>query len=199
MSLKTRGPGELIAAVRRLAAPGVTDRLMAEALDVAEISVTTVRRRAGIPARGRLRPSRRARVLMLYVRDLGDAEIGRRLGIKKQTVRTYRLRMRLPSRTAAGARPRKGVYRTVTIDDAKRHIEGGAPFGDVFPYVPSELQEELKDWYCGRADLPVNRTRVPVRVGDPTGDPCKRCGGLMVRTGTCLTCQACGESSGGCG
>lgn len=27
---------------------------------------------------------------------------------------------------------------------------------------------------------------------------CKKCGGMMVRTGTCLTCTECGDSSGGC-
>jgi ribonucleoside-diphosphate reductase alpha chain len=27
---------------------------------------------------------------------------------------------------------------------------------------------------------------------------CRKCGGMMVRTGTCLTCLQCGESSGGC-
>jgi ribonucleoside-diphosphate reductase alpha chain len=27
---------------------------------------------------------------------------------------------------------------------------------------------------------------------------CKKCGGMMVRTGTCLTCMECGDSSGGC-
>lgn len=27
---------------------------------------------------------------------------------------------------------------------------------------------------------------------------CKKCGGMMVRTGTCLTCLRCGDSSGGC-
>ena len=27
---------------------------------------------------------------------------------------------------------------------------------------------------------------------------CKKCGGIMVRTGTCLTCLRCGDSSGGC-
>lgn len=27
---------------------------------------------------------------------------------------------------------------------------------------------------------------------------CKKCGGMMVRTGTCLTCLECGDSSGGC-
>lgn len=33
----------------------------------------------------------------------------------------------------------------------------------------------------------------------PSGDICVDCGSsMMVRTGTCLTCQACGSSSGGC-
>lgn len=33
----------------------------------------------------------------------------------------------------------------------------------------------------------------------PSGDVCTSCGAAaMVRTGTCLTCQACGTSSGGC-
>ncbi len=27
---------------------------------------------------------------------------------------------------------------------------------------------------------------------------CRKCGGMMVRTGTCLTCLQCGDSSGGC-
>jgi len=30
------------------------------------------------------------------------------------------------------------------------------------------------------------------------GTVCKKCGGMMVRTGTCQTCLSCGESSGGC-
>lgn len=31
-----------------------------------------------------------------------------------------------------------------------------------------------------------------------SGTVCKKCGGMMVRTGTCQTCLECGESSGGC-
>ncbi|MCL4358548.1 vitamin B12-dependent ribonucleotide reductase [Patescibacteria group bacterium] len=31
------------------------------------------------------------------------------------------------------------------------------------------------------------------------GPPCKFCGGLTMRTGSCYTCVECGESSGGCG
>lgn len=32
----------------------------------------------------------------------------------------------------------------------------------------------------------------------PTGEICRTCGGLMVRTGTCHTCTQCGDSTG-CG
>jgi ribonucleoside-diphosphate reductase alpha chain len=31
------------------------------------------------------------------------------------------------------------------------------------------------------------------------GPPCKHCGGMTTRTGSCYTCLECGESSGGCG
>lgn len=32
----------------------------------------------------------------------------------------------------------------------------------------------------------------------PTGDVCQTCGGMLVQTGKCRTCQACGTSDGGC-
>jgi hypothetical protein len=38
-----------------------------------------------------------------------------------------------------------------------------------------------------------------VRSPALSGDMCHSCGNFaMVRTGTCLTCQACGDASGGC-
>lgn len=30
------------------------------------------------------------------------------------------------------------------------------------------------------------------------GDVCRVCGGMMIRTGTCMTCTQCGETTG-CG
>lgn len=36
-------------------------------------------------------------------------------------------------------------------------------------------------------------------VVEATGENCPKCQGFLVRTGSCLTCQSCGESSGGCG
>jgi hypothetical protein len=49
---------------------------------------------------------------------------------------------------------------------------------------------------------PVELKTPPSRPKDRasySGDVCHTCGSPnMVRTGTCLTCQDCGESSGGC-
>lgn len=42
---------------------------------------------------------------------------------------------------------------------------------------------------------PVNRPAQ--QMPSPTGEFCE-CGGVMTRSGTCLTCQDCGSSSGGC-
>lgn len=43
------------------------------------------------------------------------------------------------------------------------------------------------------------RTHVSVPLGQFSGDLCPECGGAkMLRTGTCLTCQDCGGTSGGC-
>ncbi|KKT90925.1 MAG: Ribonucleotide reductase of class II (Coenzyme B12-dependent) [Candidatus Jorgensenbacteria bacterium GW2011_GWA2_45_13] len=39
-----------------------------------------------------------------------------------------------------------------------------------------------------------NKTKSSISAGTV----CRKCGGIMVRTGTCMTCLQCGESSGGC-
>lgn len=41
-------------------------------------------------------------------------------------------------------------------------------------------------------------SRPHTRPSVQTGEMCTECGGFMVRTGTCMTCQSCGSSSGGC-
>lgn len=57
---------------------------------------------------------------------------------------------------------------------------------------------------AGEAPLPAPLSSAPQPIGflagpRPSGDVCTSCGAAaMVRTGTCLTCQACGTSSGGC-
>lgn len=93
----------------------------------------------------------------------------------------------------------------MTLDDAKTHLLAGGWFGQVYDQVPDGQRAELAAWYTACNAVPAlgARMRVPAGVPVPgpelTGDGCKRCGGLMVRTGTCMTCQGCGDSSGGCG
>jgi len=49
------------------------------------------------------------------------------------------------------------------------------------------------------APADVSQPRPAVRKLVETGDLCSECGEFaMVRRGTCLTCQACGNTSGGC-
>lgn len=88
----------------------------------------------------------------------------------------------------------------MTFDEAKTRLIGGAEFGDVFPHLPEAEGLRLKHWYTGDSRLPALKERAS-RNGkhvEPTGDVCSVCGGLLVRTGTCLTCQVCGSTTGGC-
>jgi hypothetical protein len=90
------------------------------------------------------------------------------------------------------------------LDDAQALIISGVLFGDVFGLVPEAERDTLREWYCTTSGLPnlAGRSRPPTKtqaVPVPSGDMCSKCGGHMVRTGTCMTCSSCGESSGGCG
>lgn len=86
----------------------------------------------------------------------------------------------------------------MTLMEAKEEIRvRGVPFEVVFPQVEDHNQEVLKAWFVtatGVPNLVARHARQPL----PSGNLCK-CGGMMTRTGTCETCQSCGESSGGCG
>jgi len=73
---------------------------------------------------------------------------------------------------------------------AGRH-RGGAP-------GPGELLEDVAEALEARDPAPLDVARVSHPMGAATGELCPFCGGLQVRTGTCLTCQGCGASSG-CG
>ncbi|HEY1187911.1 MAG TPA: hypothetical protein VGE74_09650 [Gemmata sp.] len=87
------------------------------------------------------------------------------------------------------------------LREAKDMIRRGAAFGDVFPLVDELNQDVLKRWFVSNPGVPVRKPQRPVTPAAlpvATGDLCKRCGGLLVRTGTCMTCQACGDNSG-CG
>ena len=86
----------------------------------------------------------------------------------------------------------------MTADAAREMVRGGVPFGDVFPLLADADRAPFREWFVqtpGVPNLGVRRSAAPA-----TGDVCRRCGGAnLARTGTCLTCQDCGESSGGCG
>lgn len=88
----------------------------------------------------------------------------------------------------------------MTLDEAQAMVRRGVLYGDVFSLVDESAQSQLKEWYLSEPDLPnlAGRTKKQV-VPVPSGDMCNKCGGHMVRTGTCMTCSSCGESSGGCG
>jgi hypothetical protein len=87
----------------------------------------------------------------------------------------------------------------VTLTEAHDAIRRGAEYGPVCEQVPEADREALAAWYVAEPGLPNLAGRKASRCSVPTGNPCGKCGGLMVRTGTCETCQSCGESSGGCG
>ena len=83
------------------------------------------------------------------------------------------------------------------IETAKNQILSGASFGDVFPELSPRDNEQFKKWYTDDPRVPVHRTRpVPTSQSE---NLCRQCGGFLVRTGTCETCQSCGSSTGGCG
>lgn len=108
----------------------------------------------------------------------------------------------------------------MTLDEARAAIRSGAHYGDVYEHLGPADGAELAAWYVREPGVPNLAARQPTAAAPdperplreisgvpkheapvpvPTGDTCKRCGGLTVRTGTCLTCQSCGDSSGGCG
>lgn len=51
----------------------------------------------------------------------------------------------------------------------------------------------------GTPGAPIRWPRGKSLLSSPTGECCMDCGAMrMIRTGTCLTCLACGSTSGGC-
>lgn len=86
----------------------------------------------------------------------------------------------------------------MTLTEAKEAIRiRGIPLGDVFLMVEEHNREVLKKWFVEAEGVP-NKIARESRQPLPSGNLC-RCGGMMVRTGSCETCQTCGTSSGGCG
>jgi hypothetical protein len=87
----------------------------------------------------------------------------------------------------------------LTLPEARDRIHRfGDYYGDVCAELPEADRPALAEWFVRTPGLPNTIARA-ARAPSLSGNACPRCGGVMVRTGSCETCQSCGESSGGCG
>lgn len=86
----------------------------------------------------------------------------------------------------------------MTLTEAKEAIRiRGVPFDEAFAQVEEHNREALKAWYVTAEGVP-NLVARSAQQPQWFGEMCK-CGGMMIQTGSCKTCQSCGTSSGGCG
>lgn len=85
----------------------------------------------------------------------------------------------------------------MTLTEAKEAIKiKGLPFSEAHERVEEHNREELAKWYVhaeGVPNLVAREAQKPVF----SGRVC-HCGGMLVRTGSCETCQSCGYNEG-CG
>ncbi len=70
--------------------------------------------------------------------------------------------------------------------------------GFIKPDQP-HLQQHPRLWNSSLALAGGGATARPRQSPELSGPPCRTCGGMTIRTGSCHTCVECGESSGGCG
>lgn len=64
------------------------------------------------------------------------------------------------------------------------------------PKEPSEIKTPVHATVATGSGFDAPKAKANGSVISDT--VCRKCGGMMVRTGTCLTCLQCGDSSGGC-
>ncbi|MEK7465244.1 MAG: vitamin B12-dependent ribonucleotide reductase [Patescibacteria group bacterium] len=82
---------------------------------------------------------------------------------------------------------------------------------DLFEFGMTPLLEEGKQPATVVKNVPMPVAVTTTKEGNDPQEPkkkmsahidvdtvCRKCGGMMVRTGTCMTCLQCGDSSGGC-
>ncbi len=62
----------------------------------------------------------------------------------------------------------------------------------------SEIEEPARTPVMASVISSVAEGAAPEKNSVPGDTVCRSCGGMMVRTGTCMTCLQCGSSSGGC-
>lgn len=67
--------------------------------------------------------------------------------------------------------------------------------------IPGSTKKVAHAADMGKYEVVYNHTIVTEskQQFSSNGELCTKCGGFLVRTGSCLTCQSCGSSSGGCG
>ena len=109
--------------------------------------------------------------------------------------------------------PQRGTLIEITAEDARRcnRLRGKSirdcvcRVGDCWQKCPAGAHLGILDPDVIRDCLLLAQTEPLVAVPNKkrnnglSGDCCQDCGSFaMVRTGTCLTCQVCGSSSGGC-
>lgn len=94
----------------------------------------------------------------------------------------------------------------MALVEAMNAVKAGTPMGDVYEQVPDHLKPRLKEWYVTTAGVPNLSARgkadrvTTARDSGYSGETCATCGSAaMRRSGTCLVCDACGSTSGGCG
>lgn len=82
----------------------------------------------------------------------------------------------------------------MTLSEAVAMLDGGANFGSVYPMLaePARDGEALKAHFVFGAG---GRRTAPKTLNH---DLCRKCGGIVMQTGSCKTCQTCGDNEG-CG
>jgi|ERR1051325_3927818 hypothetical protein len=99
----------------------------------------------------------------------------------------------------------------MTLEDAKQQALSGSNFGVIYPALDNEdVRRLFKAWWLYDSRLPIYRLssqeagllRVKTAQSSgmtvESGNGCTICGGLMIWTGRCQTCNSCGNSPGGC-
>lgn len=124
--------------------------------------------------------------------------------------------------THCGRKPAPAEELSVTLEEAKQLVaDHGVRYGDVFPLLPEGDREPFREWFLHAPGLPNLAARDPAppspngeledddppavipitsaRASGYTGDVCQHCqGSRMVRSGACLRCEDCGQTTG-CG
>jgi hypothetical protein len=85
----------------------------------------------------------------------------------------------------------------MTLQEAKARVLAGQYIGTVYPKLAGDKdKDELRAWFVIDSRLPAIDRRTKTET---TGNACRKCGGAnLIRTGTCVTCQDCGDNEG-CG